>query len=380
MKQILIIHLNDENNSEVVHFLDQEVQIQRKGCGGDPEIARALIAEYDGKVDAIGLDGLPATLELGSFSTPHEIGQKLRKEGKKTAVVDGSGIRAGLERWAVILADRAQPGIFAQKHILMVPGLNHPGLTQALSRRSPHVRYADPVVYFALPQFPGIGSKQTFNRAAPGTLEQLDDEPFRRIKPQAGTPGTPRAAKPFAWADILAGDIGAIRRYAPANLKRKTVVVECASPEDVADMRERGVSILITLMPCHRRPKPGPLVGRRHRSHARGPAHRSQCPPQRRHLPRPHGRHRMDTRHPLPATRRSRHQPFRLRHPPPQHQLHPQRSALSLDTLPAQQTRREPPPPTCGPCTSPASPAANRPPPARKSKAISFPSLPRRSK
>jgi predicted amino acid dehydrogenase len=249
MKQILIIHLNDDNDTEVVTFLDQEIQIQRRGCGGDPEIARALIAEYDGKVDAIGLDGLPAKLELGSFSTSHEIGQELAKVGEKTAVIDGSGIRAGLERWAVILADRAQPGIFAQKHILMVPGLNHPGLTQALSRRTPHVRYADPVVYFALPQFPGIGSKQTFNRAAPGTLEQLDDEPFRRIKPQAGTPGTPRAAKPFAWADVLAGDIGAIRRYAPASLKRKTVVVECASPEDVADLRERGVSILITLMP-----------------------------------------------------------------------------------------------------------------------------------
>jgi predicted amino acid dehydrogenase len=249
MKQILIIHLNNENDTEVVTFLGQEIHIQSKGCGGDPEIARAFIAEYDGKVDAIALDGLPATLELGSFSTPHEMGQELAGMGEKTAVVDGSGIRAGLERWAVILADRAQPGIFAQKQILMVPGLNHPGLTQALSRRTPHVRYADPVVYFALPQFPGIGSKQTFNRAAPGTLEQLDDEPFRRIKPQAGTPGTPRATKPFAWADVLAGDIGAIRRYAPANLKRKTVVVECATPEDVADMRERGVSILVTLMP-----------------------------------------------------------------------------------------------------------------------------------
>jgi len=249
MKQILIIHLNQENDTEVVIFLDQEIQIQSKGCGGDPEIARALIAEYDGKFDAIGLDGLPATLELGSFKTDHEIGQELAGIAQKTAVVDGSGIRAGLERWAVILADRAQPGIFAQKHILMVPGLNHPGLTQALSRRSPHVRYADPVIYFALPQFPGIGSKQTFNRAAPGTLEQLDDEPFRRIKPQVGTPGTPRAEKPFAWADVLAGDIGAIRRYAPTNLKRKTVVVECATPEDVADMRERGVSIIVTLMP-----------------------------------------------------------------------------------------------------------------------------------
>lgn len=249
MKQILIIHLNQENDSEVVTFLDQDMQIQRKGCGGDPEIARALIAEYDGKVDAIGLDGLPAKLELGSFSTPHKMGQELAQVAEKTAVVDGSGIRAGLERWAVILADRAQPGIFAQKQILMVPGVNHPGLTQALSRRTPHVRYADPVVYFALPQFPGIGSKQTFNRAAPGTLEQLDDQPFRRIKPQAGSPGTARAEKPFAWADILAGDIGAIRRYAPANLKRKIVVVECATPEDVADMRERGVSIIVTLMP-----------------------------------------------------------------------------------------------------------------------------------
>jgi hypothetical protein len=281
MKQILIIHLNDDNDTEVVTFLGQEIQIQRKGCGGDPEIARVLIAEYDGKVDAIGLDGLPAILELGSFSTPHESGQELAGMGGKTAVVDGSGIRAGLERWAVILADRAQPGIFAQKHILMVPGLNHPGLTQALSRRSPHVRYADPVVYFALPQFPGIGSKHTFNRAAPGTLDQLADDPFRRIKPQAGVPGAPRAEKPFAWADVLAGDIGAIRRYAPATLKRKTVVVECASPEDVADMRARGVSILITLMPATDGEK----------SLGRCPAHRPQRPPQRRHLPRPHGRH-----------------------------------------------------------------------------------------
>ncbi len=249
MKQILIIHLNHDNNSEVITFLDQEIQVQRKGCGGDPAVARALIAEYDGQVEAIGLDGLPAKIELGPFSKPHKIGQELAAAAQKTAVVDGSGIRAGLERWGVILTDRAQPGIFAQKHILMVPGLNHPGLTQALNRHSPHIRYADPVVYFAMPHFPGIGSKQTFNRAAPGTLDQLDTAPFRRIKPQPGTPGTDRADKPFAWADILAGDIGAIRRYAPANLKHKTIIVECATPEDIHDLRKRGVSILVTLMP-----------------------------------------------------------------------------------------------------------------------------------
>ena len=249
MKQILIIHLNNENDSEVVTFLDQEIHIQRKGCGGDPEIARALIAEYDGNVDAIGLDGLPAKLELGSFSTPHEVGQELAQVAQKTAVVDGSGIRAGLERWAVILADRAQPGIFAPQQIRMVPGVHHPGLTHTLTPRTSPFRCADPVVHFRLPQFPLPRTNPPLDRAAPGTLEQLADAPFRRIKPQAGTPGTARAEKPFAWADILAGDIGAIRRYAPANLKRKTVVVEHATAEDVADMRQRGVSIIVTLMP-----------------------------------------------------------------------------------------------------------------------------------
>jgi predicted amino acid dehydrogenase len=251
MKKILVIHLNQDNNTEVINFLGQEIHVSRKGCGGDAAKAAALIAEYDGQVDAIGLDGLPSKLELGPFSRPHEIGQTLAGTAvaQTTPVVDGSGIRAGLERWAVILADRAQPGIFAQKHILMVPGLNHPGLTQALSRRSPAVHYADPVVYFGLPQFPGIGSKVTLNRAAPGTLDQLKNAPFRRITPQPGTAGTTRAVAPFEWADVIAGDIGAIRRYAPAQLKRKTVVVEYASEEDVADMRQRGVAILVTLMP-----------------------------------------------------------------------------------------------------------------------------------
>lgn len=163
--------------------------------------------------------------------------------------MDGSGVRDGLQRWGVTLADRAQPGIFSKKHILMVPGVNHTGLAQALARHSPTIRYADPVVYFALPQFPGVGSRQTLDQAAAPTLEQLKDFPFRRLVPQVGRSGTPRAAAPFAWADVLAGDMGAIRRYAPAFLDRKTVVVDCASDEDVDDLRQRGVSILVTLMP-----------------------------------------------------------------------------------------------------------------------------------
>ncbi len=248
MKNVLVLDLNQGDESFQITYRGQEVLIRRVGCSGDPEKVRAMIAEFDGRVDAIGLDGYPFRLVLGAHASLHAVGSTLRQTALQTPVVDGSGLRAGIERWGVTLADRMQPGIFAQKHILMVPGLNHEGLVSALSRRGSEIRYADPVVYFALPDFPGAGHPRTLNQAASVTLEQLKDAPFRRITPQPGQAGTPRTLKPFEWADVLAGDIGAIRRYAPQSLKHKLVVVNSATEEDLEDLRARGVSIAITLL------------------------------------------------------------------------------------------------------------------------------------
>ena len=197
MKHVLVLDLSQVNDSLQISYRDEPVLIQRIGCGGSVEMARTLIAEHDGKVDAIGLDGFPIRLSLGRHAVTHPDGESLRKAAQVTPVVDGSGLRAGLERWGVTLADRMQPGIFAQKRILMVPGVNHEGMAAALRRRGSEVRYADPVVYFALPDVPGAGSPQSLDRAARLTLEQLKNAPFRRITPQPGVPGTPRSPKPF---------------------------------------------------------------------------------------------------------------------------------------------------------------------------------------
>jgi predicted amino acid dehydrogenase len=250
MKKILVIHTGEGGDISAYSFMGENLTLQRVGCGGDPERARGLIQENDGQVDAIALEGMPATLELGAARRPHELGATLAPVAQQTLVVDGSGIRAGLERWGVILADRAQPGIFAQKHVLMVPGLNHNGLAQALERRASDLRYADPIVYFNLPAVPLVGSRTTLDQAAGPTLDQLKDAAFDRLQPVSGGPTEPRDSGAFDWADILAGDIGVIRRHAPAQLKRKTVVVESATEEDLADLRERGVNIVVTMMPA----------------------------------------------------------------------------------------------------------------------------------
>jgi predicted amino acid dehydrogenase len=249
MAKVLVIHLGDGRETINETILGSPVEITRIGTRGDPDLTCATIAEYDGQVDAIGLEGMPHQLRLGAARADHELGQRLMGAARRTPVVNGSGVRSGLERWGVILADRAQPGIFSQKQILLCPGLNHEGLEHALSRYSQKLRYADPVIYFALPEFPGVGHRATLKRVAAPTLEQLKDAPFRRIMPQIGSPKAVRKSDSFRWADVIAGDIGAILRYSPPDLHCKTVVVNSASEEEIDELRRRGVSIVVATIP-----------------------------------------------------------------------------------------------------------------------------------
>lgn len=249
MKQIVVIHWHPAHQTETVTFLDQSIEIQHVSCHHNLEMAAMLITRHDGKVDAIALEGIPFQLQLGNSRRAYETAESLHHIAQTTPVVDGSGVRPGLERWGTILADRAQPGIFSQKQVLMVPGLNHSNLAQSLERRGCTLRYADPVLFFGLPTFPGVGSRQTLDQAAPPTLEQLKTADLNQLFPLPNGHDTEKGKSLFEWADVLAGDVKTIRAFAPQQLKRKTVVAETADSTDLDDLRQRGVKILITLMP-----------------------------------------------------------------------------------------------------------------------------------
>ncbi|MCA9953194.1 MAG: hypothetical protein KC434_00640, partial [Anaerolineales bacterium] len=248
--KVAVLHYEGTAESEeTIELLGSAVQIQHIDCDGDLDKMAEQIAALDGQVTAVALTGVSKTLRLGKAKVAHPAAEPLFNIAQQTPVVDGAGVRAAMERWAVRLADEAQPGIWSRKRVLMAPGLNHGGLAQALEQYTEELRYADPIVYFALPPVPGVGTGETLPRVAEPTLNQLRAYPFRRLFPQAGESVRPRSPKLFEWADVLAGDMGGIRRYAPKQLKRKVIVVESATEEDVNDLRERGVSAVVTTMP-----------------------------------------------------------------------------------------------------------------------------------
>nr|NIV30934.1 serine carboxypeptidase [Anaerolineae bacterium] len=60
---------------------------------------------------------------------------------------------------------------------------------------------------------------------------------------------TPRGVRYFDQAHIIAGDYAYIRRFAPDNLRGKTVITNALSAGDVQNLKERGVESLITITP-----------------------------------------------------------------------------------------------------------------------------------
>ncbi|MGD8482551.1 MAG: serine carboxypeptidase, partial [Gammaproteobacteria bacterium] len=246
---ILLLMADGEEGTDRVRLLGRELEIRRINCRRNLQTVRDLIESHDGEFDAIGLEGFPLVLRLDQAQVNHTLTAFLRDAARVTPVVDGSGIRPGLERWGVVLAQRAEPGIFAEKRVLMMPGLNHVGLASSLARHGCQVRYADPVIFFDLPQFPGVARKATLEQAAEPILQTLRADPLERLFP----PPDPRRGHGHhglvEWADLLAGDAATIRCFSPADLRGKTVVVERASREDEMDLTARGASILVAMMP-----------------------------------------------------------------------------------------------------------------------------------
>jgi len=247
---VLVLAYDGEECADTVRFLDRELELRRIGCQRDLKLARTLVARHDGKVDAMALEGMPVVLRLGPAQLTHSQVEEVRAAARMTPVVDGSGIRPALERWGVVLANRQEPGIFAEKRVLMMPGLNHTGLASSLAGHGCQVRYADPILFFGLSHVPGVARSATLEQAAEAILEALRNDPPERFFPAV----RPRPARGLdslvAWADLLVGNAATIRCFAPLDLRGKTVVVECASDGDADDFRNRGASILLTMMPA----------------------------------------------------------------------------------------------------------------------------------
>ena len=73
MKHVVSVSLGSSKRDKKVQFKlgEQTIVMERIGCDGDEKKARALFAEMDGKVDALGVGGVVSTCRATAASSVH---------------------------------------------------------------------------------------------------------------------------------------------------------------------------------------------------------------------------------------------------------------------------------------------------------------------
>ncbi|GIV98206.1 MAG: hypothetical protein KatS3mg057_2863 [Herpetosiphonaceae bacterium] len=240
MKRIVSISLGSSQRDYTITttLLGEQVHVRRIGTNGDIERVAALIREYDGAVDAIGLGGLTPIFRIGNAHYPHRQAQRIAALAKKTPVADGSLLKGTLERWAVKRAVDRERSRFNYRRVFVFSGIDRYPLASALSSYEVELRFGDPRIHFNLPW--GVQSLEGLERYARVAMPILALLPYSRIHPVAlGNYGHDSRLEDYCkWADILAGDSAFLRRYAPKDLRGKTIFTDDPTPDEIEDLRE----------------------------------------------------------------------------------------------------------------------------------------------
>ena len=253
MRRIVSISIgsSQRDSQAVVTVCGEEFSVERIGTDGDMLKAIALIKELDGKVAAFGMGGIDLYLQGGKRRYILREAKQIYRAAQTTPMVDGSGLKNTLERRTILNLAAENDGMFRGKNVLLTCAVDRFGMAEALQDTGSDILYGD--VMFAL-GFPWPIYKLKALQAVVSVIAPLAVQlPFTWLYPtgskQENAPDKHKYAKYYAWADVIAGDYHMIRKYMPDDLRKKTLITNTITPEDVVFLRERHVRELITTTP-----------------------------------------------------------------------------------------------------------------------------------
>jgi hypothetical protein len=251
MKRVVSVSLGSSKRDHrvQVEFLGEQVIIERIGTDGDLEKAIEMIEQLDGKVDAFGMGGIDLYLIAGGKRFVVRDATRMAKAAKFSPMVDGSGLKNTLERQVVDYLQNHLKLQLQGKKVLMVSGVDRFGMAEAFTKAGCRMVFGDVIFALGLP-IP-LTSLRSLQLLANMFLPIITRLPFAFLYPTGSKQEqtTPKYAKYYQEADIIAGDFLFIKKYMPYGLKDKIVVTNTVTAADIEELKAKGVSLLITTTP-----------------------------------------------------------------------------------------------------------------------------------
>lgn len=252
MKRVVSVSIGSSTRDHrfTMEVLGERISLERIGTDGDLGKARSILADLDGKVDAIGLGGISFYLYAGGRRYVIRDALRLVSHVKRTPIADGSGIKNTLEAQLPAAVEAATGQSLAGSDCLMVNAVERYALAKALEEHGCRMTYGDLIFSFGLP-FP-LYSLGALDRLGRVLLPLVVHLPFKMLYPTGSAQEKQResgATKFLAAAGVIAGDYHYIRRHMPRDMNGKIVITNTVTGADRAQLAERGTAWLATASP-----------------------------------------------------------------------------------------------------------------------------------
>lgn len=251
MKKVVSLSLGSSKRDKTVTatFFNETFEISRQGVDGDEKKFVERLAELEGTVDAIGFGGMDRYLWSEGKRYEFAASRRLLAGARKTPVLDGSGLKNTLEREAVQWLAANKIVDFSQKKTLIVSAVDRFGMSEALITCGGPMCFGDLMFGLDLPI--AITNPKVFKVVARTLLPIVVHLPLSILYPMGEKQNhiVPKWTKWYEWADVLAGDFHYIRRHMPERLDGKIVLTNTTTEENQKELKERGITQLITTTP-----------------------------------------------------------------------------------------------------------------------------------
>lgn len=252
MKEVVSVSLGSSKRDHTVQLdlLGTPFTVRRMGADGDMKKAMAMLADLDGKVNAIGLGGIDLYLVADGKRYVIRDAAKMKAQVSHTPVVDGSGLKDTLEREAIrYLIEEAKLELRGKK-VLMVSAVDRFGMAEALNDAGCELIYGDLIFGLGIP-IP-ITNHRTFVITAKILLPIITKLPFKLLYPTGSKQdegSKEKYGKYYRDSDIIAGDFHFIRKFMPKDMSGKWIITNTITGSDVEDLKSRGAELLVTTTP-----------------------------------------------------------------------------------------------------------------------------------
>ena len=103
MKHVISLSYSSygNNGDQTIEFLGEKIRVTQFNLDFDYELAKEIIKEYDGIVDAFSISGVPPAIYFKGGGFIHPQVSKLKSLAKESPVMDGSMLKKNYLPWGL---------------------------------------------------------------------------------------------------------------------------------------------------------------------------------------------------------------------------------------------------------------------------------------